>query len=86
MIESMHDPTATLGEIFKSVFPMLQDREIESASMVSLPEWDSLATITLVSLVEQEFGQSIPLEDLDIFVSFDLIRNYILEGSGGGAP
>jgi acyl carrier protein len=36
--------------------------------------WDSLATVTLVSVLEEEFGVAIAPEDYENMISFELVR------------
>jgi acyl carrier protein len=71
-----------LVRCFQAVFPTLSDREAPSASVTSVRGWDSLATIKLVALVEEEFGVSVPVEELGRFVSFPLIVDYLRSGEG----
>jgi len=42
-----------LTRCFAAVFPDLPATEISSASLGSVPNWDSLATINLVALIEE---------------------------------
>ncbi|HVS37559.1 MAG TPA: acyl carrier protein [Gemmataceae bacterium] len=68
-----------LSSCFSTVFPDLSAEEIPLASMASVGKWDSLATITLLTVIEEEFDLQIPPDDLEQFASFDLILDY-LEG------
>jgi acyl carrier protein len=68
-----------LTSCFAAVFPDLAPDEVPLASMASIGKWDSLATITLLTVIEEEFDLQIPADDLEQFVSFDLILDY-LEG------
>ena len=47
--------------------------------MLFRSEWDSLATVTLVALMEEEFGQNFVQEELEQLISFELIQE-ILRG------
>lgn len=76
------DP-AKLITCFQSVFPGLSEDEIRRASMASLPEWDSLATVMLISVIEESYQIQITDDELDGFTSFDLIAD-IVSGSGQG--
>jgi acyl carrier protein len=40
-------------------------------------EWDSLATVSLLTLVQEEFNIQIPAEDLESFSSFASAERYI---------
>ncbi len=44
-----------LTKCFAAVFPDLPAAEIPSASLGRVPNWDSLATINLIALIEEEF-------------------------------
>ncbi len=59
---------------FGTVFPDLSRDEIPLASSTSVASWDSLATVTLVSIIEEEFGMVITPEDYEYMVSFELVR------------
>lgn len=59
-----------LIKCFQIVFPDLPDAEIPAASQSSVPEWDSVAAITLLNVIEDEFQITMDLEmaaDLDSF-------------------
>jgi len=60
-----------------AVFPELSKEEIPGASMRSTTGWDSLATVTLVALIEKEFGVQVRSDDLDHLVSFESILAYL---------
>jgi acyl carrier protein len=65
------EPTAArLGACFSRVFPGLSIDEALAASATALPQWDSLATLNLLALIEEEFGVGIDLDDLDEPPSF----------------
>ena len=75
----MDDIRARLERVFAAVFPDLPADEIPRASPVTVAAWDSLANVTLVSVVEEEFGVELPLEELDSLGSFELILAYLNE-------
>lgn len=62
---------------FEAVFPDLPLDDIPAAAAASMPEWDSLATVTLMSLIEEEFAVSISTDDLVMFLSFPIINDLI---------
>ena len=81
----MMDPTtARLRACFSRVFPDLTDEETLEARAEGIPEWDSHATVTLVSLVEEEFGVTLDLDDLEELMSFQKLLKHI-QGSANGA-
>jgi acyl carrier protein len=66
-----------LRRCFAAVFPELSDDEIEAASVDTLAEWDSLASVTLVALVEEEFELAISEPDLPELRSYERIHDYL---------
>jgi acyl carrier protein len=66
-----------LVRCFSSVFPHLREDQIPGASIDSVPEWHSLASITLVSVVQEEFGVQVSLTDLPNLISFSAVQNYV---------
>jgi acyl carrier protein len=73
----MNDIRLRLVKCFAAVFPELDDREIAVASTASVNTWDSLASVTLLSVLEEEFQVQIDPEELEHFVSFDAIFDYL---------
>jgi acyl carrier protein len=66
-----------LVRCFSSVFPDLNEEQIRRASIESVPEWHSLASVTLISVVQEEFGVQVSLSDLPNLVSFSAVQNYV---------
>lgn len=75
----MNDVRDRLTQCFAAVFPDLSPSEIPRASMTSVANWESLSTVTLISVIEEEFGIEVPAEDLEVFVSFELIADWLEE-------
>jgi acyl carrier protein len=73
----MADLEGRLADCFVVVFPELKPQEITSVSVGSMASWDSLAGITLISVIEEEFGLSISPDDVPELVSFELILDYL---------
>jgi acyl carrier protein len=59
------------------VFPLLAPEEITVASAQSLAVWDSLAAVTLVAVIQQEFSVQIDLLDLPELDSFGAFQTYL---------
>jgi acyl carrier protein len=74
-----------LVSCFATVFPELDRQEIPTVAIGSLASWDSLAGITLISVVEEEFGISISPDDMADLISFELILDYLRRISPGNA-
>ena len=78
----MSDSRSRLLHCSSVVFPELPEEELLHSSVDSVGDWDSLASVNLYSLVEEEFSVEIKLEDLENLLSFELILEYINEGTG----
>ena len=66
-----------VARCFSNVFPDLRADEIPRASTASLALWDSVAHVTLLSSIAEEFGQQFEIEDFEELVSFPLIVDYL---------
>jgi acyl carrier protein len=73
----MNDISTRLQSCFASVFPDLTPGEILNASTKSVSKWDSLASITLISLVCEEFNVDLNMDDFEQFTSFQSLMNYL---------
>ena len=62
---------------FAAVFPDLNAQEIRQASQASVAVWDSINALTLVNVIEEEFGIQIDLEAVAELSSFPLILEYL---------
>lgn len=81
----MPDLEERLAGCFAVVFPELGAEEIKRASNSSVATWDSLATVTLISLIEEEFKMSLPPEDFEYLVSFDLTADCLKRRTANGS-
>ena len=79
----MAELESRLVNCFAVVFPELAPQEIPSVSMGSLASWDSVAGITLLSVIEEEFNLSISPDDVAGLVSFELILDYVRKVASG---
>ena len=66
-----------LNECFSVAFPELSAAEIPQATMESVEMWDSLATLTLVSVIEETFQIRIPLDELPNLISYAAVSNFV---------
>jgi len=66
----MDDLEGKLIDCFAVVFPDLAREEVRLASMASVPGWDSMASINLVAVIEEEFGIQLEIEELADMASF----------------
>jgi acyl carrier protein len=72
-----------LNRCFASVFPELSAEELRNVSAATVPAWDSLAAVTLVAVLEQEFNTQIDWMDLPELTSYEAIRNYLVKQGKG---
>lgn len=71
------DNSRRLTKCFSLVFPQIPAAEIELLSVHSLPEWDSLASIQLVCVLEETFDIELDNEQIENLDSFELILDHI---------
>jgi acyl carrier protein len=71
-----------LTQSFLNVFPDLDPVEAPRASMASLASWDSVAHVTLLASVSEEFGTSFEGEDYEQLTSYALILDTLQQSQG----
>ena len=73
----MHDQEERLIRCFASVFPTLTPEQIEAASSDSVGVWDSLSSVTLAAVIQEEFNVEIEPDALPDLDSFRAFRDYL---------
>jgi acyl carrier protein len=73
----MSEQENRLMRCFASVFPALSPAEIRTINSESTANWDSLATVTLASVVQDEFDVEIELDVLPELNSFAAFQAYL---------
>ena len=71
-----------LARCFGLVFPELAPDEMPLASPASVGTWDSLASINLVAVIEEEFGIQVELGELEEMMSFATILDLVERRNG----
>jgi acyl carrier protein len=66
-----------LVRCFAAAFPNLSSDEIVSASADTVTAWDSVASVTLFAMIEEEFELEVDIEDLGDLLAFDKILAYL---------
>jgi len=66
-----------LTRCFLLALPELRETGVSQASTATVAAWESLTTVNLLSLVEEEFNIAIPAEDIEEFVSFERVLNVV---------
>jgi len=74
----MSEYESHLLRCFASVFPGLKQEELRSASAESLGIWDSLSSVTLAAVIQEEFNVEIDPDVLPRLDSFEAFRTYLL--------
>ena len=81
----MHNPDETdspeqrLVRVFQIVFPDLPTAAIQTASQDTVESWDSVAAITLINVIEEEFEIQMDFDDVAGLTSFPAILKYLEE-------
>jgi acyl carrier protein len=73
----MDETRRRLTNCFQTVFPDLPEAQIATASTATIAEWDSVAAITLMNVLEDEFGFEMDLDDLAELDSFEKVYSYL---------
>ena len=73
----MDNTEEKLIKVFETAFPDLSADRITSATQNTTPNWDSVAAITLMNLIEEEFVIQMDFEDLGELTSFQKILTYV---------
>ncbi|MGA3189138.1 MAG: hypothetical protein ABSF22_18690 [Bryobacteraceae bacterium] len=73
----MNNVKERVTNCFLNVFPNLKKDQIATASTASLPEWDSVAHVTLLSSIAEEFNLDFEMEDFEELTSYPLIVQYL---------
>ena len=72
----MTDIKNRLIKCFQIVFPDVPEAEIPQLTQAATAKWDSVATITLLNVLEDEFRVEMDLDQAAEFDSFGKIHSY----------
>ena len=64
------EQTERLINCFATVFPNISRSDIPSITQENIAAWDSIAHVTLISLIGEEFGIDLDFEEFDGATSF----------------
>jgi acyl carrier protein len=73
----MSEQENRLIRCFASVFPGLSPEELRTINAESMGTWDSLSTVTLAAVVQEEFNVEIELDVLPELNSFEAFQTYL---------
>lgn len=80
----MNNTQARLTSCFLAVFPELAKDQILSASTNTVRSWDSVAGVTLLAVVEEEFGIQLDNSEAAGLSSFQDFLNYLNQNCNNG--
>jgi acyl carrier protein len=69
-------------DCFRSVFPDRSDDELRALDQSAVDYWDSLAALSLLTVVEEEFDLTIDDESIDAMTTFQKVCDAIRERVG----
>jgi acyl carrier protein len=73
----MSTVTERVDRCFLNVFPTARKEDLQTASAATLAGWDSVAHVTLLSSLSEEFGFDFEIEDFEELVSHQRIVEYL---------
>ncbi|HEY7209587.1 MAG TPA: acyl carrier protein [Bryobacteraceae bacterium] len=73
----MDETKTRLIKCFETVFPDMPAEQIPNAAQSSVAAWDSIAAITLINVIEEEFQITMDLEMAGELDSFGKIYEYL---------
>jgi acyl carrier protein len=74
----VNDDDNRLIRCFVSVFPRATRDEIRTTKFDAMPGWDSLRGVTLLAVLDEEFGVQLDLPELLEMETFDSVKRYLL--------
>lgn len=66
-----------VANCFSNVFPDLAAGDIPGARAGSVAAWDSVAHVTLLSAISEEFGVEFEIDDYEELTSYQAIVQYV---------
>jgi acyl carrier protein len=67
----MTEIQSRLARCYRAIFPDVPDAAVSSTKFESLKEWDSIAIVNLMTVIEEEFGVQLPADELNRLTTFD---------------
>lgn len=75
----MENIEGRIKEVMSAVFEVDVDTINEESSQDSIENWESIKTLDLIVALEEEFGVTIPLEEVGNMTNFKYIKLMIEE-------
>ena len=73
----MTNISARVSQCFLNVFPDLAEADLSRASQAALPQWDSVAHVTLLSAISEEFQIEWDDEAFESLTSYLLVVDFV---------
>jgi acyl carrier protein len=73
----MNDQRSRILQCFAAAFPDQPAKSLPTASMDTVKQWDSLAHVTLLSLISEEFTLDLAADDYEALTSFTAVEDYV---------
>jgi acyl carrier protein len=73
----MHDAKNRLNKCFTGAFSSLPPASFTVADTTNVEAWDSVASVTLFALIEEEFGIELDIQALGQLNSYQKILEYL---------
>ena len=70
----MDDIREKLTHCFALAFPKLDPSKYATATAQNVTEWDSIAQLTLLTLIGEEFGREMDFEEFEGATSFEALE------------
>jgi acyl carrier protein len=78
----MNQTSERLLECFRAVFPELDDGQLTRLKQTEESTWDSLASLSLITVIEEEFDTVLDDESIPELNSFEKIRDALAARAG----
>ena len=73
----MTNISTRVDQCFLNVFPGLEAKDLAGASQAGLQEWDSVAHVTLLSAIGEEFQIDVEDEAFESLTSYALVVDFV---------
>lgn len=67
--------------VFQAAFQDATDDALRAADATTFEDWDSLATVTVISLVQEEFDVDIAPDEAVELLSFEKLKAFLSQAS-----
>ncbi len=73
----MYDVPSRLTKCFAAVFPSLPEDKFPLAEPSTVDGWDSVASVTLIATIEEEFAIELDLQEAGSLMSFEKMLKFL---------